>query len=117
MDAARSVLRPLQGPPYPGRVPVLLAPRYWGAHLLMVLALAAAVALGIWQYHAWEAGRAAEQRDLSEAAPLALDAVMKGDDPFPGKYLGQPVSFSGEWLPRAPSTSPTAGSTAGAATG
>ena len=79
---------------------MLLAPRYWGAHLLMVLALAAAVALGIWQYHAWEAGRAAEQRDLSEAAPLALDAVMKGDDPFPGKYLGQPVSFSGEWLPQ-----------------
>ena len=37
----------------------------------MVLAVAAAVALGVWQYHAWEAGRAAEARDLSNAAAAA----------------------------------------------
>ena len=24
---------------------------------------------------------------------------MSGDDPFPGEYLGQPVTFAGEWLP------------------
>ena len=24
---------------------------------------------------------------------------MGGDDTFPGEYLGQPVSFAGEWLP------------------
>ena len=24
---------------------------------------------------------------------------MSGDDPFPGQYLGQPVSFEGRWLP------------------
>jgi cytochrome oxidase assembly protein ShyY1 len=64
----------------------------------MVLALSAAVALGVWQYDAWGAGRAAEARDLSQAEPLALTKVMSGDDPFPGEYLGQPVSFSGEWL-------------------
>lgn len=79
-------------------MPTLLAPRYWGAHLLMVLAVAAAAGLGVWQYHVWEAGRAAEARDLSSAAPLPLEKVMGGDDPFPGKYLGQPVSFGGEWL-------------------
>jgi surfeit locus 1 family protein len=79
-------------------VPTLLAPRSWGAHLLMVLAVAAAVALGIWQLHVWQAGRAAEARDLSRAAPMPLTEVMSGDDPFPGKYLGQPVSFSGAWL-------------------
>ena len=41
----------LQPPPtpYPCRVPTLLAPRSWGAHLLMVLAVAAAVVLGLWQ--------------------------------------------------------------------
>ena len=55
------------------RVPILLAPRYWGAHLLMVLAVAAAVLLGIWQLHAWEAGRAAEARDLSDAAAAAAE--------------------------------------------
>jgi cytochrome oxidase assembly protein ShyY1 len=64
----------------------------------MVLALSAAVALGLWQYDAWGAGRAAEARDLSLAAPQPLAQVMSGDDPFPGEHLGRPVSFSGEWL-------------------
>ncbi len=80
-------------------MPVLLRARSWGAHLLMVGALAAAIALGIWQLHVWEAARTAEAHDLSSAAPLQLSAVMGGDDPFPGKYLGQPVRLSGEWLP------------------
>lgn len=79
-------------------MPTLLAPRYWGAHLLMALAVAAAAALGWWQLEAWQAGRAAEARDLSNAQPLPLAEVMSGDDPFPGRYLGQPVSFNGEWL-------------------
>ena len=83
----------------------------------MVLAVAASVALGLWQYDAWGAGRAAEARDLSGATPRPLDQVMGGDDPFPGEYLGQPVSLRGEWLRRAPSTSPTASSTGSAATG
>jgi len=80
-------------------VPTLLHPRYWGAHLLMLVAVAAAVALGFWQLGAWQAGRAAEARDLSQADPLPLSQAMGGDDPFPGQYLGQPVSLRGEWLP------------------
>ena len=76
----------------------LLAPRYWGAHLLLVLAVAAAAGLGWWQYDAWTAGRAAEARDLSQAAPRPLAKVMGGDDPFPGQHLGRPVTFAGEWL-------------------
>lgn len=80
-------------------MPVLLRPRSWGAHLLMVGALAAAIALGLWQLHVWEAGRAAEASSLSDAAPLPLTRVMSGDDPFPGRYLGQPVRLSGRWLP------------------
>jgi surfeit locus 1 family protein len=76
----------------------LLAPRYWGAHLLMLAAVAAAVALGLWQLNVWEAARANEARDLSNEKPLSLDQVMSGDSTFPGQYLGQPVSFSGEWL-------------------
>lgn len=76
----------------------LLAPRYWGAHLLMLVAVAAAVALGLWQLNVWEAARANEARDLSNAESMPLEKVMSGDSPFPGKYLGQPVSFSGEWL-------------------
>jgi cytochrome oxidase assembly protein ShyY1 len=88
----------LLGRPYPCGVSILLAPRYWGAHLLMVAAVAAAVLLGLWQLHVWEAARAHEARDLSNARPLPLADVMIGDSPFNGRYLGQPVSFSGEWL-------------------
>jgi surfeit locus 1 family protein len=77
----------------------LIAPRSWGAHLLMVAALAASVFLGMWQLHVWEAARAAEARDLSNAKPMALSKAMTGDSPFPGQYLGQPVSFRGNWLP------------------
>jgi cytochrome oxidase assembly protein ShyY1 len=84
---------------YPCRVPLLLRPRYWGAHLLMLAALAAAIGLGVWQLNAWKAGRAAEARDISDAAALPLQKVMGGDDTFPGQYLGQPVTFRGEWLP------------------
>ena len=84
---------------YPCRVRALLTPRFWAAHLLMVVAVAATILLGIWQYHAWEAGRDADARDISDAKPLPLDQVMSGDDSFPGEYLGQPVTFSGTWLP------------------
>jgi surfeit locus 1 family protein len=65
----------------------------------MLLALAVAIGLGMWQYHAWGAHRAAESRDLSHAAPVRLSSVMTGDSPFPGSALGRPVSFSGKWLP------------------
>lgn len=80
-------------------MPTLLAPRSWGAHLLMVAAVAAAVFLGLWQLNVWEAARADEAKDLSKAAPLPLAKAMSGDSPFPGQYVGQPVSFQGEWLP------------------
>lgn len=84
--------------PYSGGVPTLLAPRYWGAHLLMVLAVVVALLLGLWQLNTWEAARTAEASDLSDAEPRALAKVMGGDDPFPGQYVGQPVSFSGRWM-------------------
>ena len=80
-------------------MPTLLHPRHWGAHLLMVVAVAVAVLLGIWQLHVWQAARESEARDLSNARPLPLSKVMGGDDAFPGRYLGQPVSMSGTWLP------------------
>jgi surfeit locus 1 family protein len=66
----------------------------------MAVALAAAVALGLWQLHVWQAGRDAEATDLTRAAPKALSSVMGGDDPFPGKSLGQPVRFTGRWMPQ-----------------
>lgn len=77
----------------------LLAPRFWGGHLLMLVSVALAIGLGLWQLHAWETRRDAASRDLADAKPLPLDRLMGGDDPFPGRSLGQPVTFSGHWLP------------------
>ncbi|GAB3994448.1 SURF1 family protein [Nocardioides marmoraquaticus] len=80
-------------------IPVLLRPRALGAHVLVVVAVAATIALGLWQLSAWQAGREREARDVSDATPVALDRAMGGDDPFPGQYLGHPVTLGGEWLP------------------
>lgn len=77
----------------------LLAPRYWGAHLLALVLVGIAVALGLWQYDAWQAHRTAASADLTEVEPVPLGDVMGPDDPFPGDRVGQPVTVSGTWLP------------------
>jgi surfeit locus 1 family protein len=77
----------------------LLAPRFWGGHLLMVFCTAAAVALGFWQYGAWSHHRDDAARSLANVAAVPLSSLMGGDSPFPGKSLGQPVTFTGSWLP------------------
>ena len=76
----------------------VLAPRAWGVHLLLVLAVAAAGWLGWWQLSAWQAHRAAAQRDLTHATPIPLGRAIGPDDPLTGDHLGQPVRVSGTWL-------------------
>lgn len=80
-------------------MPTLLAPRYWGMHLLALVLTAAAVGLGVWQYDAWQARRAAEAQDLTRADPVALQSLMGPDDPFPGTEVGHPVLLEGTWVP------------------
>ena len=70
-----------------------------GLHLLAVVAVTAAVLLGLWQYDAWRTGRDLEARDLAGAAALPLDDVMTADSTFPADQVGRPVSFSGAWVP------------------
>ncbi|MGN6251334.1 MAG: SURF1 family protein [Marmoricola sp.] len=82
-----------------GGASALLGSRAWAAHLLMVLAAAAAVALGIWQLDVWQASRAAAGQTLVHADPVPLAGLMGGDSPFPGDAVGQPVTFRGSWLP------------------
>lgn len=77
----------------------LLAPRVLLLHALGVAATTAAVLLGLWQLDAWQAGRAAEARDLAGEAPRPLTQVMTADDPFPGTDVGRPVTLAGTWLP------------------
>ena len=77
---------------------VLLAPRYWGYHLVVVAALVAAGLLGLWQYHGWQERRDAEARDLTQGAPIPLADAIGPDDPFPGTLVGQPVEVHGTYL-------------------
>jgi len=70
-----------------------------GAFVLMLVAVVAAVGLGIWQYDAWQTRRSAEAVDLTRNDPVPLDDVVGADDPFPGDRVGQPVTWSGTWLP------------------
>ncbi|MEQ6899914.1 SURF1 family protein [Nocardioides sp. YIM 152588] len=74
-------------------------PRMWGVHLVGLVCVGTAVGLGVWQYDAWQARRAAEQVDLTTAAPLPLQDVIGSDDPFPRAGLGRPVEVEGTWLP------------------
>lgn len=78
-----------------------LAPRFWGIHLLALALVVAAALLGYWQLDAWREKRAAEARDLTTVEPITLDEALGPDDPFPGQYVGQPVTFAGTWLPEA----------------
>ncbi len=76
----------------------LWSPRLVGLHLLAIVAVSAAGWLGLWQYDAWQAARAAEARDLASAEPKALRDVLGPDDPYPGDAIGQPVRLEGNWV-------------------
>jgi cytochrome oxidase assembly protein ShyY1 len=65
----------------------------------MVVLVAAAALLGLWQLDAWHTRRADEARDLTRADPVALSSVIGPDDPFPGRSVGQPVTLEGDWVP------------------
>lgn len=64
----------------------------------MVLACAAAIALGVWQYHTWDAKRAAATVDLTGQRPVALGSVIGPVGAFPGGDVGRPVHLRGRWL-------------------
>lgn len=84
---------------YPRRVLRVLAPRFWGIHLLAAVLVAVAGWLGLWQLHAWQDQRAAEALDLSQVDPVPLAEALGPDQPFPGDVVGQPVILEGKWLP------------------
>lgn len=76
-----------------------LAPRYWGIHLLMVLAVAATVLLGRWQYQVWQHHRADSAASVIASSPVPLDDVLGRDSAFPDAGLARPVVVEGTWVP------------------
>lgn len=77
----------------------LLSPRMLGLHVLAVVALAAAVLLGLWQYGVWQTGREDKAASIVHARPRPLTSVMTADEAFPADGVGRPVRLSGQWLP------------------
>jgi cytochrome oxidase assembly protein ShyY1 len=77
---------------------MLLAPRFWPGHLLMVLALAVATGLGLWQLHVWQAERSAQASDVSSRAPVALSGVLGPDAVLTNGDVGRQVRFTGTWM-------------------
>ena len=77
----------------------VLAPRYWGVHLLMVVAVVATVLLGRWQLDVWRAHRSDSSAQVTREAPVPLDDVLGPDAAFPGSGVGRPVTVTGRWDP------------------
>jgi cytochrome oxidase assembly protein ShyY1 len=76
-----------------------LAPRYWGAHLLMVVAVVACVLLGRWQLGVWHGHRADNAASVTREDPVALTDVLGPDAAFPTSAIGRPVTVLGRWDP------------------
>jgi surfeit locus 1 family protein len=76
-----------------------LAPRYWAAHLLMVVAVVACVLLGRWQLGVWQDHRAENSQAVTREDPVPLDDVLGPDAAFPASGVGRPVEVQGRWDP------------------
>lgn len=64
----------------------------------MVLAVAVAIGLGLWQLHVWQAARSDQAREVSTKAPVALSRVLGHDDVVTNADAGRQVRFSGTWM-------------------
>ena len=79
-------------------MPSALAPRYWGGHVVVLVLMAAAVLLGIWQLGVWEDHRTAASTDRTHATPVPLAKAIGTDEAFPSDAVGRPVELGGTWL-------------------
>ena len=77
----------------------VLAPRYWGVHLLMIAALVASVLLGRWQLEVWHDHRTNQSASVTREDPVSLDDVLGPDAAFPASGVGRPVVVEGTWDP------------------
>jgi surfeit locus 1 family protein len=88
---------PQDAPALPARR--ALAPRYWAAHLLVLVAVVACVLLGRWQLGVWHAHRSDSAAAVTREDPVALDDVLGPDAAFPASGVGRPVVVEGRWDP------------------
>lgn len=77
----------------------LLSRRFWGAHVLVVLAFVGCVAGSDWQFHVWAANRHAAQAVLTNKPPVPLTSILSAGGSYPGSAIGRPVTLAGTWVP------------------
>jgi cytochrome oxidase assembly protein ShyY1 len=75
------------------------APRYWPAHLLMVVAVLACVVLGRWQLGVWHSHRTDDAAAVTHERAVPLDDLLGRDAAFPAAGVGRPVVVTGRWDP------------------
>lgn len=92
---------PSDAPVLPAPVPArtALAPRYWFAHLVMLVAVVACGLLGRWQLDVWHGHRSDQAARITREEPVALDRVLGPDAAFPASGVGRPVTVQGRWDP------------------
>lgn len=75
-----------------------LSPRALGLGTLALLMIAAMVALGLWQFGAYDQHQAQDARSRLQRQPTPLDRVLGRDSAFPVDAVGQPVKVTGRYL-------------------
>jgi surfeit locus 1 family protein len=78
---------------------VLLSPGMLGVHLFAVVAIAACVLAGSWQYDSYASEQAGASADRSGMEPVPVDELLDPDEPMPGDALGRPVVAEGTYAP------------------
>jgi len=63
----------------------------------MLAAVAATVALGLWQWGVGHDRKDERVAELAQAAPVPLDTVMGNNDAFPADAVSKPVAVDGTW--------------------
>jgi cytochrome oxidase assembly protein ShyY1 len=76
-----------------------LAPRYWGGHLVALVAVVACGLLGRWQLDVWHDHRSDSAAAVTREDPQPLDDVLGPDAAYPASGVGRPVVVQGRWDP------------------
>ncbi|HWU31849.1 MAG TPA: SURF1 family cytochrome oxidase biogenesis protein, partial [Marmoricola sp.] len=79
--------------------PGLGSHRFWGAHVLLLVAIAVCLAASDWQFHVWHRNREAAKHTLTDKPPVPLTSLMRPGSGYPNNALGKPVTLQGSWMP------------------
>lgn len=97
--SAEAPPRPAPPAPRPPAWRILLTPGMLGVHLFALVAIAACVVAGNWQYGSYADEQAAEAADRSGVAPVEVTDLLDPDEPLAGDDVGRRVVATGAYAP------------------